>query len=292
MTTVKKEYLYIDPNKLTRSLQHSNTFLPTEESDYSGTSESYLKHGRCNPVYFIERTEENIFQPINAVIDGWKYVMYAQSNGIEEVFACKLTFEEAEDITKIMVQLQFSNHNTLSALFQIIMQLWPIYAKGQGHRSDLQESERDNDSENKELNIYGKIGKELGISGNKVKHIRKVGMVNPLFFERIENSRFSLYAAYLECVKEEAGEMPEPPSIKPPVYFTNSTEVPQFSEPTLTSSHNGFEIVTDECEVNNDIENAEEYPPVKPVEPEYIQVRGTCTCCGQETEIRIKRGIL
>jgi len=88
---------------------------------------------------------------------------------------------------------------TYSSLFKKIEQLWPIYYKGNGYRSDLKNLKKTPGG-----NIYDKIGKELGISGAKVKYIQKIGSINPSFFERIEKNLISIYAAYASCAEIES----------------------------------------------------------------------------------------
>ena len=292
MKPLNKEYSMISPNDFVRAEEHVETLLSPEEVKYEGTTDSYKKIDRINPVYYIERQDGN--GAVKAVIDGWKYVVLAINTGIEKIYACKLTIENSDDVVKIIVQLQRSNHDSYMALFKMIMRLWPIHFKGQGYRSDLDETELDKPIENtdgsKPLDIYEKIGREINLTGTKVKHIRKVGMVNPLFFERIEISRFTLYAAYLECKKEENGEMPDAPSVKAPVYITSSTETPEFSQPT-TSNDNVNEPETKKV-TGHETTRVDTHEIQSSNESEFIVVLGICKSCGQETEITINKNQL
>jgi hypothetical protein len=304
--------MMLSPHDLERSAEHAETFYSPEETEHEGTLDSYEKHGRLKPVYGVRREKGG--KLVNAVIDGWKYVLFARKNGIEKVYVCILTFPENADpdngdLMKIMVQLQRSNHDSFMALFLMIQALWKKHSKGQGFRSDLTDKELEELTEGpeggKRLNIYERIGKELSLSGNKVKHIRKVGMVNSLHFERIEIGRFTLYAAYLECVKQENGVLPEAPAVKPPVYHSDSTEPPVYSEPTTTEytseqseendqSGSPDEDITDtpeESGASNDVHIDSTAIPAEDIQEssEYILIEGVCQCCGQLTKIKIDK---
>lgn len=236
---IPKEYGFEDNDVFEEDKGHSEHFPQEDDAEFEGTSESYKKYGRIKPVYYVEFEREG--KIVKAVVDGWKYVCFAKANGIKKVYACKLCLGNNDDLLSIMLQLQRSNHDSCAALFAMIMALWPKYYKGPGFRSDMtdqQLSDITTEHDGKRLNIYQKIGRELNLSGNRVKHLRKIGLVCPLFFERIDVDRSSLYQAYLKCVDMEKGVMPEAPSVKMPTYFTNTTPVPQFSEPTTTDDNN------------------------------------------------------
>ena len=236
MKKVTKEYLMIDPRSFVLADEHLIAFPQTEENEHEGLMFSYQKYDRLKPVYYFENVVEG--KTINRLIDGHKYVAYAIQTGIEKIFACKLTFEDSDDITKVMVQLQRSEHDSLLALYHMIQALWPVYFKGAGFRSDLGEKELDVPIESadggKALNIYQRIGHDINLSGNAVKHIRKVGLIDAEYFERIEIGRFSLYAAYLACLSEERGDEAPVPSVKEPVWVKTTTGAPEFSTPTST----------------------------------------------------------
>lgn len=305
MKNFTKEYQMISPNDLVRADEHNEAFSSPDEVEHEGTFASYEKYGRLNPVYYYERIEDG--KTINACIDGWKAVVFAQKNGTEEISAYKLTVESAEDLVKIMIQLQGSDHGSYQSLFKMIQILWPIYYKGSGFRSDLQGKDTESADGGKRLNIYDRIGRDLHISGNKVKHLRKVGLVNPLYFERMEVDRCSLYGAYLNCKKEEKGEMSEVPTVKAPVYFSSTTAMPAFSKAsttadvmTETETMISTQLINDVATTGTRMDSATgvedttataaKYTP--DVEDEFIIVRGICQCCGEETEIKINKNQL
>lgn len=270
-------------------------FLSPEEVEHEGTLESFKEFDRVKPVYFIQKEIEGV--KVKAIIDGYKYNCYAKQAGIEKIYACELSgFESDDELKLLMAQLQRNNHDSLIALFNMIQVLWPIYFKGPGYRSDLEEKELDEPTESKDggkpLNIYERIGRQLNLSGNKVKHIRKVGLVNSLHFNRIETSRFTLYAAYLECVKEEKGEMPAAPAVKAPTFISTDTGVPAFSSPTTTAdviSDNTAEEITTPVATDSPVVGEGIIETLSSDESEFITVRGICQCCNNETEIKINK---
>jgi len=283
MKKVTKEYLMIDPRDLIRADEHLNTFPLEEGNDQERLMLSYLKYDRLKPVYYFEEDVEG--KIINKLIDGDKYVQFSIQEGMQKIFACKLTFEDRDDLIKIMVQLQRSNHESLQALFHMIQALWPIYFKGAGYRSDLTEQELDGPTESadgsKALNIYQRIGLDLCLSGNAVKHIRKVGMVNQLYYERIEIGRFSLYAAYLACLSEERGDEAPVPSVKEPIWVKTTTDAPEFSTPTTT------EVATT-TPANESAPGDSEQQPVAATEDRQVVVSKAVADNGGNITIRIK----
>ena len=139
-------------------------------------------------------------------------------------------------------------------------------------------------TEKKKFNIYEKIGKEIGLSGNAVKFIRKIGMVTPIHFKQIETSRHSLYAAYAACKKEETGEESTVPKAKAPTFIkTTSNDKPEFSEPNSTA----VVAPVGNPPVDNTLTPAATSVASTSDNDEYIIVRGVCEACGQETNIRI-----
>lgn len=282
---MKKDYDYIDPRLLERAPEHTEMFTYKTIEEFEDLKESYAKYDRCHPIYYEQREIDG--KLVNAIIDGEKYHLFAIEIGMEKVFACKIAFENEEDRITLMAQLQRSYHDNYMALYNMIQGLWPKHFRGQGYRSDITEIELDKATDSidgKRLNIYDRIGKELFLSGNKVKQIRKVGMVNKLFFERIEAEKYSLFQAYHECVKEEKGEMPAVPSVKAPVYHTTSTSIPVFSEPTTTAYEDNLPKET--IAVNN-VSNSK-VESSKPDE-EFVTVTSTCPHCGKEITLRINK---
>jgi hypothetical protein len=297
---VKKDYHYISPWELTRAKEHIATLKYDDTTDFAGLTESYEKYDRFNPVYYVERDVEG--ELVKGVIEGWKYASYAQKVGKEQIFACKLDVENDEDLIMIMIQLQRTQHESLLALYYMIQALWPKHFKGPGYRSDIEEEGFDETEEIEERkegrrpNIYERIGKVLYLSGTKVQHIRKVGMVNPLHFERIEIGRFSLLQAYQECVKEEKGWEQPAPAVKTPVYHSASTEEPVDTAPNSTpgtDANNQSDQPTEEDDMptgtGKTTGNNREIPEgsTASVADEYIIVRGKCQCCNTETFMKI-----
>lgn len=301
-------YGTIDIEDCFRSPEHSAMFNYKEVDDAIGTIESYTKFGRMKPVFGVLRVFDN--KPMCGLIDGNRYVEMAKLNGIRKVFICIITAIEQDEISKIMALLQFSNHNTYMALFRIIQNLWPIYYKGQGYRSDLDDAQFDRELPNadgtRRYNIYQKIGKVMGLSGNAVKFIRKIGIVNPLHFKQIETTRHSLYAAYLTCKNEVAGIEPVPPKPKLPTFIRTSTNnLPEFSEPVSTTNAspevnlptNSTRIPAVDSTTEGNLPSKNTQIPVaasiSPIadDDEYIIVRGVCECCHQESNIRIPKSL-
>lgn len=291
MKKVTKEYKYVDPRTLVRSSKHRVMFRAKEESEVEGTIESFKLFDRLKPVFTIDEYVDGEIK--EAWIDGDKYMEYAVAAGIESVYVCKLTFEDESDIPRVMAELQTSHHTDLQSYFMMIMQLWPLYAKGSGYRSDLLEDEQNGEGDSARDNIYTKIGKVLKISGTKVKHIRKIGMVNPIHFFRIEEGRFPMYAAYLECIKEERGEMPEPPAVKAPVYESTSTETPAFSAPTTTeqpaTTDSGQEDNSDVVPKEDNVSEETGTEEKTDTQSQGVRVKAYCTCCNKVTEVIISK---
>ncbi len=275
----------MDTHRFERGTEHGEMFRYKTIEEFENLQESYIKYDRFHPVYYEQREVEG--KIVNAIIDGEKYHQFAIANNLEKVFACKITFEEEDDRLVVMAQLQRSCHDNYMALFNMIQALWQKHFKGQGYRSDITEDELNkatDSSDGKRLNIYDRIGKELFLTGNKVKHIRKVGMVNPLFFKQIEIEKFSLFQAYHECVKEEKGEMPEVPSVKAPVYHTTSTGTPVFSEPTTTADE---DFITQEPIAGSNGNNTQVESTKS--DEEFVTVTSTCSHCGEEITLRINK---
>lgn len=289
-----KVYGYISPQEFQRDPGHAEHLPYDDSTEFESAVESFKKFDRLKPVYYIEVLIEG--KRVKLVVDGWKYVLFAQKEGIEKIFACKLLIGNNDDLVSILFQLQRTYHDSFMALYRMIQALWPKYFKGQGHRSDIKEAELDEavlGPDGRRLNIYQLIGIELNLSGDKVKHIRKVGMVDPDHFERIEMNRFSLYQAYLECVKEERGEEAPVPGVKPVNYISTHTGVPVFTAPTTTADiTDGEYCEAEECSTGGETgvqKDAAEIPvgTVVEVTEAYIIVKGRCQHCGKETLLKI-----
>jgi len=314
---IPKEYDFLDPYIFERDKPHLKHLPYADDAEFEGTSESYRKFGRIKPIFYIQFERDGCI--VRACLDGWKYLLYARANGIEKVYACKLSVGNNDDLLSIMFQLQRSNHDALMALYNMIMALWPKYFKGSGYRSDIREDELDIPTigpDGKKLSIYQRIGLELNLSGNKVKFLRKVGTVNPLHFERIEISRFTLYAAYMECVKEQRGELQPVPAERPATYISTATPLPTFSEPSTTGnaevavSYTPTE--TSQDNVRNDAfpAGSQDEPacdgnhshapvmvsgivlPASEDMPDHIVVKAICPYCKKEILIKINKNQL
>lgn len=300
------EYKLIDPHDFERAQEHQDTLVTDDGEITDAINQWFEDNGFLLPVYYVIRVIDGC--EVKVIVDGWKKVLYARERGIEKIQAVEIQAAE-EELISIMVQLQSSGHNGLLALYHMAKALYPKHFKGQGYRSDLTYKELDKPVEGKDgrkLNIYERIGRDMGIrSGNKIKHILKVGDINPLHFERIEISRFSLLQAFQECKKEEENFEPEVPKVKAPVYHTTTTAVPEFAKSDSTggtfdyTSNSTAEVAPDEKteRVDSDTENADEghsnedsktvTPRSYAADQRIRTVRGICKKCGEETEIEI-----
>ena len=293
-----KKYDYLSPWEFERDTEHAEHFKYDDAGEYEGTAESYRKFDRIKPVYYIEYLDGD--KVVRAVIDGWKYVLFAREKGMEKIFACRLLVGNNDDLLSIMFQLQRSNYDSFMALYRMIQALWPKYYKGPGFRSDMTDTEIEKvlleDTGGRRMDIYRRIGIQLNLSGTRVKHILKVGKVNPLHFERIEIGRFTLFQAYQECVKEQNQQLPPVPTLKAPTYHTSSTPMPQFTKPDTTAGDVGVEyaeyteVETDTGIPTTDADTGYDDIPVGKVvavTEEYFVVQGKCQHCGKETLLKI-----
>ena len=283
----QKEYDYIDPREFVRDKEHSEYLPYDDKTDFEATTESYQKYGRIKPVYYIEFWDGN--KQVKVTIDGWKYVVFARKAGIKKVFACKLKVGNADDLMSIMLQLQFSNHDSYFALFNMIQALWPKYCKGQGYRSDLDDEVYDSPlpgSDGKRLTVYERVAKELNLKPHQVKYIRRIGLTDAMQFVQMDTERVSLYKVYSECVRIKKGEQPPVPAVKPPVYHSTSTGAPQFTPPTNTGGSN---VSTEYRESAESSQEPGEIPlgTVVGKTDGYIIVSGPCQHCGKTTLLRI-----
>lgn len=72
---------------------------------------------------------------------------------------------------------------------------------------------------------YEKIAKRFKVKPSYVKHILKIGRVNPLYFERLTQGRIALYVAYSKVKSEEKGELQPIPLVKAVMYFSRQLEL-------------------------------------------------------------------
>ena len=279
-------YGVINTEDCFRSEAHSKMFNDDQNAEPVGTIDSYLRNGRLKPVFGLLAKVNG--KMILSVIDGNKFLDFAKSQNQEKLFACILLIDDWDEIIKIMAELQRSNHNSYASLYSIIESLWPIFYKGQGYRSDLNDEQydepRSKDDEEKKLSIYQKIGNVIGLSGNAVKFIRKIGQINPLHFKQIETTRHSLYAAYLACKNEATGVEPDAPKPKAPKYIRTSTnDRPEFN--TTDNTANGSD------HVEYSLDTPSDSGVLSSEDSDYIVVRGWCECCEKETNIRISKSL-
>jgi hypothetical protein len=227
-------------DELERDPEHAEHLAYADETEFEDIDESFNKYGKLQPVYYVEFIRDG--KRIKSVIDGWKSVLHARKNGINQIFAYRLNIGNNDDLLSIMLLLQRSNHSDMWALYRMCEALWPKYYRGQGYRSDITDTELSDmrsEHKGKRKNIYEKIATELLLSsGNTVKFLLKVGRVNALHFARIEKSRFTLYHAYLECLAEEKGILPPVPPAKEPRTIRDMTQPPTYSEGTTTGPVN------------------------------------------------------
>ena len=258
MLKLKKQYQFVDPRDLVRSEAHQLGMPQIGNPQNMGLTESYTNYSRVNPVVYYEDVQDG--KVVFRLVDGWKAVQHALDNGSESIYACKLTFDSPSDIPLIVAQLQMSTHQDCSSTYHLINLVWDHCLVGKGRRTDLlrdevqdsvnntdlseddldqaYSSENENIRGDKPLNIYQRVGLKLGIKPTRVQYIKKVGDVNPSYFEMIDSGRMPLYKAYSDCKKAESNFMPPPPSIKPITYHVTHTQIPSFGDSTTThTSH-------------------------------------------------------
>lgn len=281
-----KEFGYIDPWQFERDKEHQEHLPYDDNKDFEATRKSYEKYGKAQPVQYVEYTDGD--KIIKAVIDGWKYVVFARKAGLEKVLACKLNVGNVDDLLSLMLQLQISNHHTYIALFHMIQALWPKYCKGQGYRSDLSEEEYDKPvlgKDGKRLTINERVGQELNLKSHQVKYIRKIGMIDPQQFYQMDSERVALYKVYNECVSKAKGEKPKAPAARAPIHHSkpsgNATAVVPVTSSGETTGAKG---------TVGQVVPAQEVIPIGTVVDKgngYIIVSGLCQHCGKQTFLKI-----
>lgn len=304
---IQIEVLEMNPLELQRAPEAQETLSGANDETTDQLNKSFERFGRrINNAVAVKCNH----LPNNPtyVVDGWAYVEYRCQNDPAPIPITLITVDDQETLSEVMITLQTSRHNSLFSSYLMIKFLYHQLSKGRGFRSDLHSEDltmpenSEQDVENRKKNIYQRIGEIMLISGTKVKHVLKIGNVNPLHFDRIEKGRYSIYGAYLDCISDEKGEMPAPPAIKLPTYYSSSTQLPQFSESTTTAisrdqdsldaSEGPEEMEHDSIEEQTDIVNTED-PRSSIVtnneNTDFILVLGICQCCGQETKIKINR---
>ena len=99
----------------TRSDAHKAMFDNAHDGNPEGILESYKRFGRLKPVFGIPQIVDG--KTMCSLIDGNLYADFAITQGLQQVFACIITITNQDEITRIMAQLQSSNHNNYNALF-------------------------------------------------------------------------------------------------------------------------------------------------------------------------------
>lgn len=229
-----ENYKLVNPNEFEEHPIRKKVFLEETSQCLDAYKESKEKVGKILPVIYIEKG------PKKLVIDGWKHVQQAIENNEECVLALKIDPKE-EDISQLLVELHRNYHLSIKEEHKMCAYLFDNIKLQKGFRSDVKESENleEQDNEVELVNsqegkkkrrpvVYDKIAEIMGISANRVKHLLKVGKVNPWYFDRIEKDRTSLYAAYSKCKEEERGIEQTAPGEREIVYVTTTTPKPEF----------------------------------------------------------------
>ena len=264
--------------------------------DLSSLEAAYNRMEKLLPILFIVVMEGNIEKLY--VIDGWSSVLTYRAKGIKTITGIKVDLENPVELPYLLADLHTNYHNSPEEDFKKFTYFANLLGLGQGHRSDLKEDKAFADGEKKRnAAIYEKIGKLFGKSSSYVKHILKIGRVNPEYFERITNGKFSVFGAYSACIAEARGDIPPVPKVKTPVYYTNSTEVPVFTTfgSTDESNEGSAEESTNETPstptppTKSIQANATDLIKAGAAETEYILVTGICEKCGEVTTVKINK---
>lgn len=314
----KNEYEWLDPGVFRRHPLHQKSLLNPEEKKQTGYAESLRKYGKLRPVLYVEPFKQFLVDGVTYepnkkyVVDGWGGVTDAMEQKLPYVLALKVEAETEEEIMQVIAEANSTYHTSYRSLYKLAKGLFDVHSKGQGYRSDKEEKDAEVDDENsdstevvtpnKKLTTYEKIGKMMGgLPGTRIKHLLLVGRVNPLFLESMDTDRVSLYAAYLQCKKEQSGVKPEPPTAKQPNYYASDTGTPQQGESTPTEgtmngeNNAGSESAepTPEALSNSEEESSQhqeddEMGSTNSAEaPVFIIVKGRCLKCGVETAVEI-----
>lgn len=272
------------------------------EMELSSLDEAYERKKKLLPVLFVLVMEGNIEK--NYVIDGWSSVLSYRAKGIETIPAIKVDLDSPDELPYLLADLHTNYHNSPRQDFEKFTYFSNLLGLGQGYRSDLledkkAETEVSEEKAEKERNatIVEKIAKLFGKSSSYVKHILKIGKVNPEYFELITNEKFSVFGAYSACIAEARGELPSVPKVKTPVYYTSSTEVPTYTTFNSTVEQNEEEVERTTATFSQPSTTVSAIKPVvvansntvAPDETEYIVVTGICECCGEETNLKINK---
>jgi len=307
------DYEWLPAKEFVRHPLHEKMLLSPEEKNQAGYADSIQKYGKLRPSLYIEEDGQRM------VIDGWGYITDSIENGRLLVLALKVEATTKVEIMQVIAQANATFHTSYKSLYRIAEALYPEYSMGRGYRSDLQEAaliEEGEETEEDELTsenaadyeeshspkrrptVFQRIGDDMGgLPGTRIQHILLVGRVNPEYFDLMELNRTSLYQAYLRCKGELEANKPELPSVKAPIYISDNTGAPEFSELDSTEPTSPVEpiqieevVVTPEpARQDENTPKSEAMPAIEKDtdEPKYITVKGICTECGRETEVKV-----
>jgi hypothetical protein len=294
------EVIKVKLDELLRHPKHQETFLNPEDKNLDQLRDS-ITNGQDSTISFVEEPAEGGLL-IKQVFDGWSRVTILREQGEEYIWAQKHNFNSENELLLKMTEMQTNYHNSYQEKFNMIKAVWHIFSKGKGFRSDLadevtEEGHDTSSSDSKKVpEVYERIAKHLKMkSGTEVKHIKKVGLVNPMYFERMDSTRWSLFASYQECLKEEKNgkeddHRPELPAIKEPVYISSVTTDPSLCEhgnPISTDPEQDTDQQDDSTESND--ENADSVAAVtqQATPPVGRTITVTCENCNHEFEWKI-----
>lgn len=235
-----ENYKLVNPKEFEEHPMRGKVFIKETLQSLDAYKESNGKIGKVFPVVYIEEGMKKL------LIDGSKFVKHAIENDEEFVLALKIDVKE-EDIPQLLIELHRNYHLSIKEEHKMCAYLFDNIKLQKGFRSDVKESE-DLEEQNNEVEldnseagkkkrrpvVYDKIAEIMGISANRVRHLLKVGKVDPWYFDRIEKERTSLYAAYCKCKEEERSVEQTAPSEREIVYVTTTTPEPEFGSESKT----------------------------------------------------------
>ncbi len=286
---------YIAPNEFVEHPQHAKFFLAQEEKTKTASyHESVDMYGKINPVIYIEVGGQK------QVIDGWGYVLYAIENGLPLVAAQRIDLTNDEDIIRVMLELQFSDHGTPEEEYKMYKAGFETLSKGKGYRSDLTEATASpaelTENKIRRDSIYDKIAAMTNAaSGSRVKQILRIGDTNYHYMEKIRQGKISVNNAYLFCNDEKKGKVQNSPKVNAIVFTSDITATPQFSEPSSTQGEYTDEVYTDgadipECKATESADMDQTGDAAD--DTEYYSVKGFCVNCGVETTVKVHKNNL
>lgn len=244
MSKLLDKYEVEDPKVFERHPLHAESFFDaSEKKKHVSYHESIRKYTKIKSVVYVESKGKKL------IIDGWGYVCYAIENGISEVVCQRLDITRNEDIHQVMLELQFSDHNSPEQEYKIYEAAYTTFSRGKGYRTDLAEKEDKKDTEGKKVKrrptIYEKIAEMTNApSAKRVQYLLFIGRHCKPYFEKMVEERVSLNTAYYTVKNVQDGKYPEVPPVKKIVYVVSMTDLP-----TFTTSNNTAETPEGEEEV-------------------------------------------